>query len=95
MITPPALSALLLAALLAPTAEAASPFRGRLLYENFCYHCHMTEIHYRVHSKVDSRGKLMHLVAMWQEEMGLGWSAEEVADVAGYLNWAYYRFPDD
>jgi hypothetical protein len=85
---------LLLATLLVPTTEAASPVRGRLLYENFCYHCHMTEIHYRVNSEVDSWGKLLHMVTMWQEEMRLGWRAEEVADVASYLNWVYYGFPD-
>ena len=94
MITFSAPSAALLAALLVPTAEAASPLRGRLLYENFCYHCHMTEIHYRVNSEADSWGKLMQLVSMWQEEMRLGWHTEEVEDVASYLNWVYYRFPD-
>jgi hypothetical protein len=94
MITPPVASAALLAALLVPTAEAASALRGRLLYENFCYHCHITEIHYRVNSRVDSLGKLVHMVALWQEEMQLGWRAEDVADVTSYLNWVYYRFPD-
>lgn len=69
--------------------------RGRLLYENFCHHCHMTEIHYRVNSKVDSWAELLHMVATWQEEMRLRWQAEEVADVASYLNWVYYRFPND
>lgn len=68
--------------------------RGRLLYENFCYHCHITEIHYRVNSRVDSLGMLVHMVALWQEEMQLGWRAEDVADVTSYLNWVYYRFPD-
>ncbi len=94
MITPPVASALLLAATLVTTAEAASPMRGQMLYENFCYHCHMTEIHYRVNSKVDSWGKLLHTVSMWQQEMGLGWRAEELADVASYLNRVYYGFPD-
>jgi hypothetical protein len=29
---------------------------------------HLTEIHYRVNSKVDFRGKLLQLVAVWRAE---------------------------
>jgi hypothetical protein len=93
MITPRIAAVVLVTALLVPDIQAASPLRGRLLYENFCHHCHMTEIHFRVNSKVDSWGKLLHLVAIWQQEMELGWRAQEVMDVASYLNRVYYRLP--
>ena len=94
MITPHLTAAALAALLLAPAASAVSPMRGQLLYENFCYHCHISEIHYRVDSDLHSWGGLLHKVAVWQEEMRLGWRAEEVADVASYLNWIYYGFAD-
>ena len=93
MIAPRLATATLLATLLVPAARAASPMRGQLLYENRCYHCHLAGIHYRVNSKVDSWGKLLNMVAMWQGEMKLGWWAEDVTDVASYLNLRYYRFP--
>ena len=92
MIAPRLVTATLLATLLVPAARAASPMRGQLLYENWCYHCHLAGIHYRVNSKVDSWGKLLNMVAMWQGEMKLGWWAEDVTDVASYLNLRYYRF---
>ena len=93
MITPRLAHLVIFAALHIPAAEAANPIRGYLLYENFCHHCHITEIHYRVKSDVGSRDELLHMVDMWQAEMHLGWRKEEIADVASYLDWAYYRFP--
>jgi len=94
MITPRLTPVVIFAALQIPAVQAASPLRGQLLYENFCHHCHWAEIHYRVNSKVDSRDELLHMVAVWQREMRLGWRAGEISDVASYLNWIYYRFPD-
>jgi len=95
MITPRLAPVVIFAALQIPTVQAASPMRGQLLYENFCHHCHWADVHYRVNSEVDSWDKLLHMVAMWQGEMRLGWRVEEVADVASYLNWVYYRLPGD
>ena len=43
-------------------------------------------------SKVDSMGKLLKTVAIWQGELNLGWREEEIADVASYLNLRYYGF---
>lgn len=93
MITPRLAIGVLVAVLLAPAARAENPVRGRMLYENWCHHCHLTEIHYRVGSKVDSWEKLLQMVGIWQGEMRLGWQAEDIADVASYLNGRYYRFP--
>jgi hypothetical protein len=79
---------------LAPAANGGSADRGRLLYDNFCYHCHISEIHYRVGTEVATWADLLRAVAMWQAEMGLGWSAEDVADVASWLDRAYYGLAD-
>lgn len=83
---------LLLAATKIPAAWAADLGRGRLLYDIFCYQCHVTEIHYRVGSKVDSWEGLQRTVTVWQAAMGLGWNREDIGDVAGYLNERFYRF---
>ncbi|MEA3273934.1 MAG: hypothetical protein U9Q81_01255 [Pseudomonadota bacterium] len=88
-----ALLLMLTAVALAP-AHGANTLRGRLLYDNFCHHCHMPEIHYRVNSRVDSRAELRRMVAVWQEEMKLGWDDQDVRDVASYLDHVYYRLPD-
>jgi hypothetical protein len=72
----------------------ATPLRGLLLYENSCHHCHLAEIHYRINSRVDSWAGLRRLIDIWQEEMGLGWTEEDVTDVALWLNHAFYRLSD-
>jgi hypothetical protein len=84
----------ILAGLASLSVWGASPERGVLLYENFCHHCHMSEIHYRVNSRVDSWTELRRLVNMWQADMGLGWTDEDVRDVAAWLNRRFYRLPD-
>jgi hypothetical protein len=76
------------------SVHAASADRGQLLYNNFCYHCHISEIHYRVGSKISNWAELVHMVSVWQEEMKLGWTAEDVTDVASWLDWVYYQLPD-
>lgn len=81
---------LLLAAAIS-AAPAADLGRGRLLYESFCGHCHITEIHHRSTSGIRAPADLRHLVDVWQREMGLGWSEEEIEDVSGWLDWAFYR----
>lgn len=89
------LASLLVPLLLAiPPVEAGSVDRGRLLYDNFCYHCHISEIHYRAGSAIRAWTDLLRVVAMWQQEMGLGWTGEDVADVASWLNQVYYDLPD-
>jgi mono/diheme cytochrome c family protein len=73
--------------------EAGQPERGRLLYDTVCRHCHFTEIHFRVASKVRSMDDLQHYVRVWSGELGLPWTDEDIADVASYLNRTYYRLP--
>jgi hypothetical protein len=83
--------ALLLALTLPAASLGADAVRGRLLYDNFCGHCHLTEIHHRARSEVHVMADLQRLVDVWQKEMGLGWGPAEIRDVSAWLDWAYYR----
>ena len=74
-------------------AGAAQPDRGRLLYDIFCRHCHLTEIHMRLNSKVHSLDDLTRYVRLWSDELQLRWSEDDVADVASHLNRTYYEPP--
>lgn len=85
---------LTLTLLVAPAVHGGSADRGRLLYDNFCYHCHISEIHYRVGSEVGGWADLLREVAKWQAEMGLGWTGEDIADVASWLDRAFYGLAD-
>lgn len=84
----------LVASLGAAPIHAANPERGYLLYQNFCYHCHISEIHYRLDSRTDSWHELIRVVGMWQQEMQLGWSEEEIQDVASWLDRRFYHLFD-
>lgn len=81
----------LLLAVTATAVPAADMVRGRLLYDTFCGHCHISGIHYRVGSRVRSREDIIRYVDVWQGEMRLGWSREEIDDVSAWLDWAHYR----
>jgi mono/diheme cytochrome c family protein len=70
-----------------PAADAA---RGELLYDTACAACHTTQAHWRDKRVVRSWGDLVYQVTRWQQVAGQSWSAEEVADVAAYLNRRFY-----
>ena len=91
--------ALLLAAcaiVAAPVAAQAPPgvsaSRGELLYANHCIACHTREIHWRQKKLARDWASLNAEVRRWAANAGLGWSDEEIADVAGYLDATLYRF---
>ena len=87
-------SIVLLTTLLSSTPSGAvEPYRGKLLYDNFCYYCHYRNIHFRPRSKVRSLDDLAHQIGIWQEELRLDWSQRDIADVQAYLNWLYYGYP--
>ena len=73
-----------------PQADAG---RGRLLYETACAACHTTQAHWRDKRVVRSWGDLVFQVTRWQQVAGQSWSADEVADVAAYLNERFYGLP--
>lgn len=81
-----------LSLLLSTTNVVAQPARGKMLYDNHCLECHITEIHFRAKSKVKTVKELHQAVIRWKEELGLNWSSQDVLDVQDYLNEKYYQF---
>ena len=89
---------MLYAALLAGTAAAQAqttspPARGQLLYENHCSTCHDQQIHWRQNKLARDWNSLHAQVQRWQANAKLGWSTQEIDQVARYLNDTIYRFP--
>jgi mono/diheme cytochrome c family protein len=78
----------------AQVPAAAPPSRGELLYTTHCIACHTTRVHWRDGRMVTDYPSLVAQVARWQANTGLGWSREEILDVARYLNTSVYRLPD-
>ena len=74
-------------------AAPPKPDRGQLLYDNHCLECHITEVHFREKRQVQSLADLQVATIRWMDELKLEWTAEEVSDVAEYLNLKYYQFP--
>lgn len=69
--------------------------RGRLLYENSCNACHTTQPHWRSQRLVATWTDLVAQVTRWQGVAGLGWSSDEIRDVAVFLNEQFYHLPCD
>jgi len=83
----------LVAAAGAQGRESADLKRGALLYEAGCGECHTTQPHWREKRIVKTWPELLFQVERWQRVGGRGWSAEEIRDVAAYLNREFYRMP--
>lgn len=66
--------------------------RGQSLYENHCGTCHDTNVHKRESHIVQSMDELRVWVAAMGAHTGLDWRAEDIGDVAFYLNLRIYRF---
>ncbi len=83
------------AAMLSGSAQGAmpDPVRGRLLYENYCYTCHESRLHIREHREVRSPEQLRRTIDVWQHELNLDWSEQDILDVMEYLIQTFYRFP--
>jgi mono/diheme cytochrome c family protein len=76
----------------AQTQPGASAARGELLYATHCIACHSREIHWRQKKLASDWASLNTEVRRWAANTGLGWSDEEIADVARYLDATLYRF---
>ena len=79
-----------------PDADAEpthDPTRGELLYTTHCIACHNTQVHWRDKKLVTDRASLRSAVRHWQGFSGLGWTDDDVAEVARYLNALYYHYP--
>jgi len=73
-------------------AYGADLGRGKTLYQNHCRRCHESTAHIRDDRRAGGLTELRGWVARWALQIEMGWSREEVDDVTGYLNDAYYRF---
>lgn len=80
-------------AALAPAAAAQSPTRGELLYTTHCIACHRTQMHWRDNRLAVDWPTLLAQVRRFEGVARLGWSDEDVQDVARHLNETIYRFP--
>ena len=87
-------AALVLAALgLAPPAAATDAARGQALYESRCGGCHTKSVHQREARKAATFEGVLAQVSRWNAALGGDWNAEDIEDVAMYLNQRYYRYP--
>lgn len=100
----PGLKAALRAALLAALAGAsfatqaappapAAPTRGELLYTTHCIACHNSQMHWRDQRLATDWASLRAQVRRWQGVANLGWSDDDIRDVARHLNERIYRYP--
>lgn len=80
-------------AVAAGTPALPDASRGELLYATHCISCHNVDVHWRNKRLVTDRDSLKREVQRWQDASGLGWSEDDVADVARYLNTLYYAYP--
>jgi mono/diheme cytochrome c family protein len=74
-------------------ANPADPARGRALYEQRCQGCHSESVHARPKRTARDLEDVRRWVSRWNDSLSLAWDAEEIDDVALYLNGAYYRYP--
>jgi hypothetical protein len=54
---------------------------------------HATEVHWRAKKLASDWTSFKYQVRRWQDNIALGWSEDNVATVARYLNGLYYQFP--
>jgi mono/diheme cytochrome c family protein len=69
------------------------PTRGELLYSTHCIACHSVEVHWRDKKLAKDFQSLRAEVRRWQKLSALGWSNEDIAAVARYLNTLHYHYP--
>jgi hypothetical protein len=94
----PFLSSLLLALAAATSGGAQAqtpqpPSRGQMLYDTHCVTCHTAQIHWRKSSVVRNWQDLRDQVTRWQASANLGWSQDDITQVARHLNDTVYRMP--
>lgn len=67
--------------------------RGELLYSTHCLACHSARIHWREKRLATDWPSLLAEVRHWEDFDRLGWTDDDVAAVARYLNARHYRHP--
>ncbi len=78
--------------LVAPVATAET--RGQMLYETHCVACHSVQIHWRAQRLAGDWNGLRGQVQLWQSNASLGWTDQDILEVARHLNQRYYQFPE-
>ena len=69
------------------------PSRGELLYTTYCIDCHTEQVHWRDKKLVTGWRTLISEVNRWQAIAKLGWSRDDIREVARYLNAIHYHYP--
>ena len=69
-----------------------NPGRGELLYSTHCIACHNARVHWREGKLATDWNSLQSQVRRWQKVQALGWSNEDVVEVARYLDTFYYLY---
>ena len=77
----------------ADTQPMRDATRGELLYSTHCIACHSAQVHWREKKLATDWTSLQSQVRRWQGVSRLGWSNEDIAEVARYLNALYYHYP--
>jgi len=88
------IAAFLIAGVSITTFAAPDRTRGELLYRTQCQFCHTEEIHWRDKNLVTDWNSLISMVDRWQSNINLNWNAEDVVEVASYLNSVFYHFSE-
>lgn len=88
-----ALLAVLAAAACSAQAAPPSPTRGELLYTTHCIACHNSQMHWRDQRLATDWASLRAQVRRWQGVANLGWSDDDILEVARHLNERIYRYP--
>jgi cytochrome c553 len=77
----------------------ADPARGKTLADKACVTCHSsqfggddTRMYTRPDHKIKSAEQLLKRVGVCSQAAKADWSKQDIADVAAYLNQAFYRF---
>ena len=71
---------------------AADAVRGKQLHDANCVRCHDSGVYTRADRRIQSMDALHKQVARCELTLELKWFDEDRADVAAYLNDAFYRF---
>jgi hypothetical protein len=74
-------------------APARAETRGELLYTTHCIACHTERMHWREQRLATDWSSLKALVRRWQGVAQLGWSDDDIVEVARHLNERFYKFP--
>ncbi len=74
------------------SSQAADIENGDDLHFENCTGCHDSSVYTRDDRKVQSLPRLGTQVLFCKDSLGLTWFDDEVDDVTGFLNKAYYHF---